>query len=156
MWKDFKPHIFRNTQVSQESSDDAVEDTGMSSYQDDSAVEAELVQVVDVNVAKDLPEITEKSFAAVLLKLEHFALVPGTKIDAFLEDLHCLLSSATLPLSIDILEKELQKRSPTTERPLVAELATALCTSNPLLKVIEKGGALSSTYLRNPYYKKKL
>lgn len=36
---------------------------------------------------------------------------------------------------------------------MVAELATGLCTSNPLLKVIEKGGPLSSTYLCNTYYK---
>lgn len=73
------------------------------------------------------------------------------KIDEFLEELH-YLSSATLPLSIDILEGVFQKHSPTTDRSAVTEVATALCTSNPLLKAIEKGDPLSSTYLRNKYY----
>lgn len=36
---------------------------------------------------------------------------------------------------------------------MLEEVATAICVSNPLLKAIEKGGPLSSTYIRNQYYK---
>lgn len=148
--KDFKPDIVRNTRVSQESSYNPEEDAG---NQDDSAVEEDSAcSNSDVDVTNNLPEVIENNFAAALLKLEHFAHVPGKKIDEFLEELH-YLSSATLPLSIDILEGVFQKHSPTTDRSAVTEVATALCTSNPLLKAIEKGGPLSSTYLRNKYYK---
>lgn len=79
--------------------------------------------------------------------------MPGTKIDDFLEELHYLLSSATLPLSMNILEGVFQKHSPTTDKSVITEVATALCASNPLLKAIGKGGPLSTSYLRKQYYK---
>lgn len=145
--KDFKPDVVRNTRVSQKSSYNPEEDAG---NQDDSAVEADSA-CSNSDVTNNLPEVIENNFAAALLKLEHFAYIPSKKIDEFLEELH-YLGSATLPLSINILEGVFQKHSPTTDRSAVTEVATALCTSNPLLKAIEKGGPLSSTYLRNKYY----
>lgn len=148
-FKDFKPGVVKITQVSQGSSYNPEEDAGnqVSAVSADSACSSS-----GSDVAKNLPEVIEKNFAAVLLKLEHFAHVPGTKIDEFLEELH-YLSSATLPLSIEILERVFQKHSVTTERSMLEEVATAICVSNPLLKAIEKGGPLSSTYIRNQYYK---
>ena len=38
-----------------------------------------------MDVTQNLPEVIENNFAAALLKLQHFAHVPGTKIDQFLE-----------------------------------------------------------------------
>lgn len=149
--KDFKPGLITTTEVSQESSDNPEEDA---CDHDDSAVEADSAcSSSDVDVTKNLPEVIEQSFAAALLKLEHFAHIPGTKINAFLEELYYLLSSATLPLSINVLEGVFQKHSPTTDKSVITEVATALCASNPFLKVIGKGGPLSTSYLRNQYYK---
>lgn len=142
--KDFKPDVVRHTRVSQES---LYNPEGV-----DSAVEADSAcSNSDVEVTTYLPEVIENNFAAALLKLEHFAHVPGKKIYEFLEELH-YLHSATLRLSIEILEEVFQKHSPTTDKSAVTEVATALCTSNPLLKAIEKGGPLNSTYLHNKYY----
>ena len=104
-------------------------------------------------MTKSLPRVIEEHFAACLLKLEHIAHVSGKTIDGFLEELHYLLSSATLPLSVNILEEVLQKHSLTTDKSVITEIATALFTSNPMLKSIEKGGSLSTTYLRKQYYK---
>lgn len=142
--KDFKPDVVRHTRVSQES---LYNPEGV-----DSAVEADSAcSNSDVEVTTYLPEVIENNFAAALLKLEHFAHVPGKKMYEFLEELH-YLHSATLRLSIEILEEVFQKHSPTTDKSAVTEVATALCTSNPLLKAIEKGGPLNSTYLHNKYY----
>lgn len=149
--KDFKPGVVKITGVSQESSDNPEEET---LDQDDFAFEtAHACSSRDVDVMKNLPEVIEQNFAAALLKLEHFAHVPGTKIDEFLEELHYLLNSATLPLSIYTLEGVFQKHSPTTDQSVIREVATALLASNPLVKAIGKGGSLSTSYLRKQYYK---
>lgn len=107
----------------------------------------------DEDVGRTFPEVIERYFAAVLLKLEHFAHVPGAKIDEFLEELHYLLSSTALPLSLEIFEGVLQKHIPMIDRSVLTEVTAVLCTSNPLLKAVKKDGSLSSTYLRNQYYK---
>ncbi|KAK0131528.1 putative nuclease HARBI1 [Merluccius polli] len=149
--KDFKPGVVITNGVSQESSDNPEEEA---LNQDDSAVETDhACSSSDVDVTKNLPKVIEQHFAAALLKLEHFAHVPGRKIDDFLEELHYLLSSATLPLSMNILEGVFQKHSPTTDKSVITEVATALCASNPLLKAIGKGGPLSTSYPRKQYYK---
>ena len=81
--KDFKPGVVTTTGVSQESSDNPEEEA---LNLDDSAVETDhACSSSDVDVTKNLPEVIEQNFAAALLKLEHFAHVPGTKIDDFLE-----------------------------------------------------------------------
>lgn len=130
--KDFKLGVITITGVSQESSDNPEEETP---DQDDFAVETEhACSSSDVDVMKKLPEVIEQNLAAALLKLEHFAHVPGTKIDEFLEELHYLLNSAALPLSINILEGVFLKHTSTTDKSVISEVATALCASNPLLK----------------------
>lgn len=81
--KDFKPGVVITTGVSQECSDNPEEEA---LNQDDSAVETDHVcWSSGVDVTKNLPKVIEQNFAAALLKLEHFAHVPGTKIDDFLE-----------------------------------------------------------------------
>lgn len=77
----------------------------------------------------------EQNFAASWLK--------------FFEELHYLLSSATLPLSIDIIEGIFQKHSPTTDKSVITERATVLCAFISLLKAIGKGGSLGTSHLRN-------
>lgn len=137
---DFKPEIVTSTTfVSLESavntSDDDIGE-GYSDAQSDSSVDA----------PKDLPDVIEHTFAAALLKLEHFSHVPSTAINDFLLELHhltgCLLRSHTDGVLIDIFQKyKLQ-----VDRAIIEEITSSLCTRNPINKAIEKGGPLSSAY----------
>lgn len=77
--KDFKPGVVKITGVSQESFDNPEDET---LDQDDFAFEtAHACSSSDVDVMKNFLEVIEQKFAAALLKLEHFPLVPGTKIE---------------------------------------------------------------------------
>lgn len=139
------------TRISQESSDCAEEDT---LNPDDSVVESNSASPSnDVDISKTLPDVVEQNFAAALPKLEHFAHVPGTKIDEFLEELHYLLCSATFPLFVNIIEAVLQKHASTTDKSVIKEVSTALSASHLFLNAIENGDCLSTSYLRNKFYK---
>lgn len=147
---DFKPGIVTTTRVSQESTDSA-EDYTLNP--DDCAVELNSASSNNDDISKTLPDIIEQNFAAALLKLEHFAHVPGTKVDEFLQELHYLLCSAAFPLTVNTIETMFQKHGSVPEKSVIKEVATALATSHPLLKSIEKGGSLSTSYLRNKFYR---
>lgn len=148
---DFKPDIVTTTRISQESSNGAEENT---LNPDNSEVELDSASPShDVDISKILPGIIEQNFAAALLKLEHFAHVPGTKVDEFLEEMHCLLCSAAFPLSVNTTEAVFQKHGSIPDKSVIKEVATALTASHPLLKSIEKGGSLSISYHRNKFYR---
>lgn len=74
--KDFKSGVVQITQVSQQSPED-------SSNQDDTAVEDSVCLTSDVSQTPNLTQIIEQNFTSALLKLEHFAHVPGTKMHEF-------------------------------------------------------------------------
>lgn len=131
------------TRISQESSDCAEENT---LNPDGSEVESNSTSSNDGDISKTLPDMVKQNFAAALMKLVHFAHVPGTKI-LFLEDPHYLLCSATFLLSVNIIETVLQKHDSTPDRSVIKEVPLALSASQPLLTAIEKGGCLSTTYL---------
>lgn len=59
---------------------------------------------------KDLQKFIEQTFAAALLKLEHFIHVPSKAVDEFLGELHHLICFATAPLSSDILSSIFDER----------------------------------------------
>ncbi|XP_070410106.1 uncharacterized protein [Nothobranchius furzeri] len=147
---DLKPGIVTTKNLFSQESSDANNDT---LCPDDSAVGSiSTSPCTDVDMRKTLTDVIEQNFASALLKLEHFAHVPGAKIDEFLEELHCL-SSASHPLSVNIIETVLQKHGSTLDKLVIEEVATALSASHPLLKAIEKGGSLSTSYLRNKFYR---
>lgn len=105
------------------------------------------------DATENLPQVVEQNLAAALFKLEHFAHVPSTKIDEFLEELHYLLSSAAVPLTVNSLKVLFQKHGTITDESSITEMAIALSESHPLIKVIGKSGILSTSYLRKLYYK---
>lgn len=66
--------------------------------------------------------------------MEHITHVPGATLDEFLEELHYMFTSTTLPLSLNIVEDIYQNHSVTTEKSEIKEIAKALSISNPYLK----------------------
>ncbi|XP_028298400.1 uncharacterized protein LOC114460675 [Gouania willdenowi] len=116
--------------------------------QEDECVESDIVDQADSNT---LLSAIEKQLAAALLKLEYLVHVPGTAIDEFLSELS-YLSSAIEPLSKDIVS-DVFKRHNIQVEDSVATIASAVHTSNPISKAVEKGGPLSSTYQRKKYYR---
>lgn len=109
----------------------------------------------DVDSSATLPDTIQQNFAAALFKLEHFAHVPAKKMDEFLKELHFLFGAGTVPLSVNIIEDLLKKHGSTSDRSVFSEVATALSASHPLLKTIVEGGCLSTSYLRNKFYREK-
>ncbi|KAG5848654.1 hypothetical protein ANANG_G00101090, partial [Anguilla anguilla] len=144
---DFKRGVVTTTEVSQQSCSNFDEGT---SSQVDAAMETDSG---DAGANNNLHKVVVQNFAASLLKLEHITNVPGKSVDEFLGKLHYMLSSATLPLSINILADVLCKHGLSPDKSVLPELTSALFTSNPIMKAIGKGGSLSTTYLRQQYYK---
>ncbi|XP_054592203.1 uncharacterized protein [Nothobranchius furzeri] len=104
---------------------------------------------------ENVHEVIEQRFAAALLKLEHLVLVPSSAIDVFLEELHHLICSASIPLSYDTLSNIFHQRNLLVDEVIVAETVDAICSGNPVQRSIQKGGPLSTAYLRKLYYKEK-
>lgn len=95
-----------------------------------------------VDAPNDLPNVTEHTFAATLLKLEHFTHLPSTAINYFLLELHYLPSSLSSFHTDGILVDIFQKHKLQVDRAIIEEITTSLCTGNPINKVIEKGGTV--------------
>lgn len=102
---------------------------------------------------EDLQKVIEQSFATTLLKLEHLVHVPSTAIDVFLEELYHLIRSAPVPLSCDIVTNIFNQRNLPIDKDLITETINAVFSGNPVLRSIQKGGPLSTAYLRKQYYK---
>lgn len=102
---------------------------------------------------EDLQKVIEQIFAAALLKLEHLVHVPGTAVDVFLEELCHLICSAPVPLSCDIVRGIFQQRNVHINDLIIRETVDALSFGNPVQRSIQKGGPLSTVYLRKQYYK---
>ncbi len=90
----------------------------------------------------------EEKLAAVLLKLENVLYVPSSAVDELLQDLHFLMSSASLPALHAIVSDFCTKHNLGLNEAEIAELASAACVSNPLTKSIGDQGPLSSAFKR--------
>ncbi|XP_051813199.1 uncharacterized protein LOC127536542 isoform X3 [Acanthochromis polyacanthus] len=117
--------------------------------QEDECVESDTVESANPEV---LSSAIEKQLAAALLKLEYLVHVPGTAVDDFLYELN-YLSSASVPLSKAIVADILKRLNFQVEDSVVANIISAVYTTNPISKAIEKGGPLSSSYQRKKYYR---
>lgn len=58
-----------------------------------------------------LTGVVEQQLAAASLKLEYLLHVPGTHIDDFLQDLYCLLSTASVPVSKILVSEYFEQHS---------------------------------------------
>lgn len=130
---DFKPGIVKTTTVAPPS-DDLFADS-----QDEQCVEEEAsdTSLDGINQHKELPSVIEQQLAAALLKLEYLVHVPGTAIDDFLQELY-LINSASVPLSRGFVSDILQHHNLQVDDSVVTEITTAVCSSNPVQKAIEK------------------
>lgn len=102
---------------------------------------------------EDLQKVIEQRFAAALLKLEHLVHVPGTALDVFLGELHHLICSAHIPLSYDTVSDIFSQRKLLVDEFILRDTVDAISSANPVQRSIQKGGPLSTVYLRKQYYK---
>ena len=113
---DFKPSIVRTTRLAPPT------DAPLSDREEDDSDEVSGV-CSDVNAQpRELAGLIEQQLAAALLKLEYLVHVPGTAIDEFLQELHHLISSPTIPLSSSIVSDIFQSNNIHIDS--VANLAT--------------------------------
>ncbi len=128
--KDFKSGIVTTATVASQESD----------FADDVEVEAYYEIESDVHSSNDLAN--KQNFAAALLKLEHLSHLPSTAIDYFLQELHILNSTLSIPINTDVLADAFQKHNLEVDKSVLKEIATTLFTDNPIHKAIQKGGCL--------------
>ena len=102
---------------------------------------------------KDLQKVIEHRFAAALLKLEHLVHVPTSAVDEFLGELHHLICSAPVPLPCDTVSDIFHQRNLSVDELVIRETVNTICSGNPVQRSIQKGGSLSTAYLRKQYYK---
>ncbi|KAL0194605.1 hypothetical protein M9458_008177, partial [Cirrhinus mrigala] len=104
-------------------------------------------------MAKDLPGVVVQNLAAMLLKLEHLVHVPSLAIVDFLEELHFLLKSVSVPLSVAGVQQVFEKHNLHVDEPVIKEIAATISASDPLHSAIGRGGSLCTAYKRKQFYK---
>ncbi|XP_051250261.1 uncharacterized protein LOC127360044 [Dicentrarchus labrax] len=146
---DFLPGIVKTTTIASPPLDDLFADS-----QDEECV---LEEVSDSSRDQHnaLPSAIEQQLAAALLKLEYLVHVPGTAIDDFLQELYYLINIASVTVSRSVVTDILKHHKIQVDDSVVTEITTAVCSSNPVPKAIEKGGPLSTSYQRKQFYKEK-
>lgn len=102
----------------------------------------------------DLTKVIELKLASVLLKLENAFLVPSAAVNELLEELQYLIGTVSVPVTQETIIRYLQGHNCQVEESVVKELATVLCTSNPIQAAIGKHGPLSTAWKRKTYYRK--
>lgn len=140
---DFKFGVVTMSEQLAESGDEAVQDF-------DSEVSG-LSLDDDSEMANDT-DVVVQNLAAMLLKLEHLVHVPSLAIDDFLEEMHYLLNSVSVPLSVASVQQVLEKHELRVDECVIKEIADTIA-SNPLHSAIGRGGSLCTTYKRKQFYK---
>ena len=117
---------------------------------DDDITSEELTNAEPRNLAQSI----EVKLASVLLKLEHSFLVPSTAVTELLDEVQYLIGTASVPVAQKTLLDSLKSNNCIVDESLVKELATVLCTTNPVKAAVGKGGPLSTAWKRKAYYRK--
>lgn len=102
----------------------------------------------------DLNNVFELKLASVLLKVENVFLVPSVAVNELLEELQYLIGTVSVPVTQKTVFHFLQDHNFQIDESVVKELATVLCTSNPIQAAIGNQGPLSSAWKRKVYYRK--
>lgn len=102
----------------------------------------------------DLTNVIELKLASVLLKLENAFLVPSAAVNELLEELQYLIGNVSVPVTQKTIIHFLKDHNCQIDESVVKELATVLCTSNPIQAAIGNHGPLSTTWKRKTYYRK--
>lgn len=89
----------------------------------------------------------------LLLKLQSIYNAPVKCIDALVEDLQFISSSASVAVVRNILDSTLKSNKCTVDQAIVTELAEQLCSSHPISTALGAGGPLGSAFKRRSYFK---
>lgn len=126
-------------------------------YQEECVEDEVPVEAIDGKGQYEVPPgVAQQQLAAALLKLEYLAHVAGTHIDDFLQELYYLLSTASVPESKRLVNEIFERHSLEVDDTVITEIVSALCSSTPVPRAIEKSGPLSTSYHRKQYYKREL
>lgn len=121
---------------------------------DEGQVEAQ--DLSQAGISKSDERMIEEKFAAMLLKLENVLHVPSSAVDEFLQDLHFLMSSASLTAINAIVTDFCTKQSHSNlNMKEIEDLASAVCIYNPLTKTLGHMGTLGTAFKRKQYFSKK-
>ena len=143
---DFKPEVVITTGISSVDELEANSEECVDVEQSDTAIPSN-------THTEDLQKVIEHRFAAALLKLEHLVHVPTSAVDEFLGELDHLICSAPVPLSCDTVRDIFHQKNLSVDELIIRETVDAICSGNPVQRSIQKGGSLSTAYLRKQYYK---
>ena len=151
--KDLKPSVVafvHPLQVSDTSDNVRAGCSADGSYGD---VETESVTESDNGVFENVPELIERKIAVILLRLENIFHIPAKGVDELLEELHFLLSSASVPVTKRTVTEIFKSHNLLIGQAVIEELANSVCVSNPVAKLFGKCGPLATSYKRKQYYK---
>lgn len=151
--QDFKPGIICERQLTEQEESHVFE----ASEEDDDHSDANYqVSGSDVHYEEDDgSNVVVEYIASLLLKLESVHNVSIRCIDELVDDLHFIVSSASITAIRDIVVSHLKKNNCTIADTFVTSLVEELCKSNPLSTALNAGGPLSSSFRRRLYYKEK-
>ena len=125
-------------------------ESGTTEQSDDDLQSEELPDEESTNLTK----VIELKLASVLLKLEHCFLVPSAAVNELLEELQYLIGTASVPFTQKTIIDFIQDNNCRVDESVVKELATVLCTSNPIQAAIANHGPLSTAWRWKTYYQK--
>lgn len=108
---------------------------------------------VALDASKDQQDIIQQKIASVLLKLENIFHVPSAAVDELLEELQFLLGTGSLCSTRNVIRDTLNSYNLQVDQSVIEELASAVCTSNPVYKSIGKGCPLATSFKRKTFYK---
>lgn len=80
--------------------------------------------------------------------------MPSAAVNELLEELQYLIAAVSVPVTQETIIRYLQGHNCQVEESVVKELATVLCTSNPIQAAIGKHCPLSTAWKRKTYYRK--
>lgn len=81
-------------------------------------------------------------------------LVPSAAVNELLEELQYLIGAVTVPFSQKTIIHFLQDHNCQVDESVVKELATVLCTSNPIQAAIGHHGPLLTAWKQKIYHRK--
>ena len=148
--KDFKPEILKTTAFQSLASSDQLLD-----YQEEEEQGVDEELSCEVLSPEQSTDAIEQLLATTLLQLEYLVHVPVIAVDSFLQELNYIISSASATVSSRVVKDILKQNQVQFEDSLVKDIITALSSSNPVCRAIEKGGCLSTHHRRLKYYKEK-
>lgn len=150
--EDFKDGVVQRT------SNESVELESADGSDTDNALDSEPAcssdtTCTDAGIPDNQAHFIEHKLAAVLLKLENIFHVPSAAVSELLEELHYLLSTASLCNARSVIDEIMIRHHLQIDQSVTEELASAVCVNNPVCDAIGKGSPLRTSFKRKSYYR---